>query len=129
MDEYLPKRWTGVETSASFAMVRQNENSRSYVFSELLDINGDGKPDRILEGLGGDQEWYVQLNNGSGFDQAVKWNGIIQLLPHYTSSANYAIRARNDQGDKDIQELVSDLVDLDGDGLPDRVLRPSNAPY
>lgn len=61
--------------------------SRSGVHSEptldIRDVNGDGLPDLIkLE----NNEMKVQFNNGTGFDQAVKWNGISSL----SSSASFS---------------------------------------
>ena len=38
--------------------------------------------------------------------------------------SRYAMQVRNAEGSKPIQELIAELIDLDGDGYPDRVLRP-----
>ncbi|WP_244610283.1 VCBS repeat-containing protein, partial [Bathymodiolus heckerae thiotrophic gill symbiont] len=84
-------------------------------YSTLIDMNGDGLPDRILDRNPSDQQGiYVYLNTGSGFDSGQQW--------------------QNDLGDDWKNRPIhksgkhSTLIDMNGDGLPDRVFdgNPSN---
>ena len=77
-----------------------------------MDMNGDGLPDRVGSYNHNTNEYglYVALNTGSGFGSYDVWlprdSG-----PHYTSY----IRQGNSAG------ILTDLIDMNGDGLPDRV--------
>nr|VFJ59838.1 MAG: RHS repeat-associated core domain-containing protein [Candidatus Kentron sp. DK] len=84
----------------------------SGVYSDLIDMNGDGLPDRIghhnyatnTHGL------HVALNTGSGFGPFELW------LPNGQGPHSYDY-VRGSGGDG----VYSDLIDMNGDGLPDRV--------
>lgn len=83
----------------------------------MQDMNRDGKLDRILRPL--DKEanyWRVQLNNGLGFDPAMDWPGI--NTPAGVEKYKYA-GPESKVGD---DLIVGSLLDMDGDGYPDRVL-------
>ncbi len=144
-----PVQWTGVENpfpkKSHGHAIETFPNYSPYWITMLQDINGDKLPDRILQGQAWDSSdngnfWMVQINNGKGFNSAVKWEGLSEISvysPNY-KSAQYAIRVRNDyktdpgstgQLDFDVQELIADLMDLDGDGLPDRVIRGVQGDY
>ncbi|MBU9888862.1 MAG: VCBS repeat-containing protein, partial [Candidatus Omnitrophica bacterium] len=127
-----PQIWTGAQPlphgTLSSAALESCQSSYPYTTVKLIDMNGDGLPDRVLQGTDGSQQWYVQMNNGQGFDPMKLWDGKVQVLPWASSLAAYAMEVRSDQRELR-QELVADLIDLDGDGLPDRVLRPSVAPF
>ena len=92
---------------------------KSGIYSDLLDINGDGLPDRVFDrNPSNDQQGlYVFLNNGSGFDAGKQWQEDVgddwmnQPKHGASNGATY-----------------SDLLDINGDGLPDRVFdrNPSN---
>ncbi|MFH0731293.1 MAG: RHS repeat-associated core domain-containing protein [Candidatus Omnitrophota bacterium] len=85
---------------------------------DTFDINCDGLPDRIRTGEyfehGRDYtKWKVQLNNGSGFDPPIDWEGV-----SYTNTNDWqrmSIRFINNKA------TVLDTVDMNGDGLPDRI--------
>ncbi|MCP3925123.1 MAG: hypothetical protein GY714_21325, partial [Desulfobacterales bacterium] len=88
-------------------------DSNEYgVYCDLIDMNGDGLPDRVghknentgVDGL------HVALNNGHGFGEYKLW------LPAGSGpeSMNYVKRSN-------IYGVYSDLIDMNGDGLPDRV--------
>ncbi|MDP3937625.1 MAG: toxin TcdB middle/N-terminal domain-containing protein, partial [Deltaproteobacteria bacterium] len=81
------------------------------VLADLADINGDGLPDRIVEGASNSDTFRVYLNLGDGFAEVpITW-------------ANPS----GSQGFKHPRDLstggqtLSDFVDLDGDGLLDRL--------
>ena len=77
--------------------------------TNLIDMNGDGRPDRVA--------WYnyqtseyglwVALNNGSGFEAQSRW--------FYSTQAHANKPGWYDNGNR------TDLIDMNGDGLPDRV--------
>jgi hypothetical protein len=80
-------------------------------YSQFIDINGDGLPDRVhhynykLKQHG----YWVQLNTGSGFGEFQNWgqNG----THHYEYSPVWG----------DEKNTYSQFIDINGDGLPDRV--------
>lgn len=99
---------------------KQNRNEQNFPawggpvdnkYSMFLDVNGDGLPDRVhhynydtnAPGL------YVSINNGTSFEPLTAWieTGGGQSWPRYT---------HHEQG-----AVWSDFVDVNGDGLPDRV--------
>lgn len=97
----------------------------------LIDVNGDGLPDRLMRtatpvtvmGTTYYDMWYVQLNTGSGFGAAI---GPISLASegNYSSQTLNDISYRNSSG-----TTLVDFFDINGDGLPDRVLTAPAAPY
>lgn len=115
-------QWTGVNTSISSYTLRETSGPHPIFTSDLIDMNGDGRPDRILSDYN-DPMWKIQLNNGSGFDPVQDW-GEAHVLSFFTPEGKYAIETRFDLDGGDIQDLQSALVDMDGDGLPDRIIRP-----
>lgn len=127
-----PQIWAGAARlpngPLSSVALESCQSPHPFTTVKLIDMNGDGLPDRVLQKTDGSQQWYIQINNGQGFDPVKLWDGQVQVLPWASSLAAYAMEVRNDQRELR-QELVADLIDLDGDGLPDRVLRPSVAPF
>lgn len=121
--------WSGVDPYYSQGMLEAYNIHQEHILATLADINGDHKPDRILQKNNGEKIWYVQLNNGSGFNPAQVWEDNLQPLSSAPLSATFASEARNDTGGKPVQEMIADLIDMDGDGLPDRVVRPYVAPF
>ena len=97
------------------------------VWSTLVDINGDGLPDHVMRqktlsfGAFASQWWIVQLNTGSGFGPSVAWKGLDGQGS--TDYSWYSVSARSG-GDTYV-----DFFDINGDGLPDRVMRSAGAPY
>jgi RHS repeat-associated protein len=97
-------------------------NSGDYVCT-LADINGDGLPDRIMRNANSPYDRFqVQLNTGSGFTNLVAWTPLQSEAGTLNSSYNCPAAKAN--GD-----YFVDLVDINGDGLLDRVMRKQNTPY
>jgi hypothetical protein len=66
----------------SFLMRSQTMDVHDHLpstIAELVDMNGDGLPDRVFTDSGTNVGyWHVQLNTGSGFEAPVKWYGVNQ---------------------------------------------------
>jgi phage-related protein len=77
-------------------------------------MNGDGLPDRVVFDRLTPQykTWKVYFNNGSGFDNGTDWSNPSAWSYYY---GNY-IRNTGANG------TYTDLIDMNGDGLPDRVV-------
>ena len=116
---------TGFDNEINFGPARTNshgDSSRCPQFetdtvhkrqvSDVIDMNRDGLPDRILADANG---WEVQYNNGDGFDEPVAYTGVA-IPAGWADDAKY-IRVRTD-----FRTTKADLIDLNGDGLPDRVM-------
>jgi surface antigen len=93
-------------------------------FTDVMDINGDGLPDRIVYSRNctypyTNCPWKVYFNNGSGFDPGVDWSN---PSPWDFIRGNYI---RN----TDLNGISTDVVDINGDGLPDRVVFNRNCGY
>ncbi len=134
-----PVQWTGVErhydpnpaltiAGESQGALRFFTGRRPVVLGDLADMNGDGLPDRVLQKSGGSSDWYVQINNGHGFDAPQVW-GNVHPLSNWQADTSYASEVRDDEGYPAVQPIVSDLIDMDGDGRADRVIRPYVAPF
>ena len=105
-----PRNWGTAEMLGHNGMAGPSWES---TYSQLTDMNGDGRPDfvahhnyhdpRPLNGL------WVLINNGSGFEPPQLWNSAQQL-----GHNNYG-RPANGRGQ------YSQLVDMNGDGLSDYV--------
>jgi len=118
--------WSGVRKPASesdaWLYIRNKEGDSTKV--DIYDINGDGLPDRVMAGqVTSRNTWNIQTGNGSGFNEGIMpWSGVNSEDP---SAENWmAIRATNGSGVSYV-----DAFDINGDGLPDRVMRSKNAPY
>jgi RHS repeat-associated protein len=92
---------------------------------ELIDINGDGLPDRVMTRGGEYYTFEVQINNGSSFSQLLYWTNVLSQTPlaQAWNSVGYISAANNSSN------TVVALMDINGDGLPDRIMCPTNAPY
>jgi RHS repeat-associated protein len=87
----------------------------------LVDINGDGLVDRVMRTNASPYvKFHVQLNTGTGFAPAVDWTNV----DNQGQSSSWGSVHTVNGGD-----TVVDLVDMNGDGLPDRVMRPVSAPF
>jgi RHS repeat-associated protein len=76
------------------------------------DVNGDGLPDRIIAcqcAVTGYTNFMVQINTGSGFAPLINWG------PTFSQGQT------TDTSACGIQTSIATLMDINGDGLPDRV--------
>lgn len=135
-----PVKWTGVNMNAdpsvkgfyrgTFGTLRYYEGRHPHVMGDLVDLNGDHRPDRLMHLYRGESEWLVQFNEGNRFGPTVVWGGAKpQAASQGSPEGTYSSEVRNDLNGKNVQELIADLIDLDGDGLVDRVVRPNVPPY
>jgi len=89
----------------------------------LIDINGDGLPDRVLTKAASPFDRFkVQLNTGSGFGPLIDWTNV-------QSEAGSTVQGWNAVNYTTNGQNAVALLDINGDGLPDRVMRKLNAPY
>ncbi|MDO8282837.1 MAG: toxin TcdB middle/N-terminal domain-containing protein [Thermodesulfovibrionia bacterium] len=81
-------------------------------YQNILDMNGDGLPDRVTTNANKDGDYLmVFLNTGSGFsDNAIQW---------HTPNISPEMNIRTTQSTYNI--ISQDIRDMNGDGLPDRV--------
>ncbi|WP_373003651.1 RHS repeat domain-containing protein [Sulfurimonas sp.] len=86
-------------------------DSSGSIFSVFLDVNGDGLPDRVHHrNYATSQDGYwVQINTGTSFGEMQNWG------QNATNSAQYRINSTDASG------TLSGFIDVNGDGLPDRV--------
>ncbi|MDD5292001.1 MAG: toxin TcdB middle/N-terminal domain-containing protein, partial [Candidatus Omnitrophica bacterium] len=80
-------------------------------YIDLFDINGDGKPDRIIRWYQWQNYWNVQLNNGSGFNNAIQWPNV----QHQSHISESYIRTGS-------SNIYFATFDINGDGLPDHLM-------
>ncbi|HVU08862.1 MAG TPA: toxin TcdB middle/N-terminal domain-containing protein [Verrucomicrobiae bacterium] len=99
---------SGIRTDSYYAPRSRDNN---YVYSDLIDMNGDGLPDRVIDSGSPNYIIEAQINNGvNGFGSPESWNlsGAYPGEIDTVNGANYV-----------------QLVDMNGDGLPDLVYLPS----
>ena len=90
--------------------------------ASLMDINGDGLPDRVMRD-GNTLPWdefLVQINNGSGFNEIIEWGNVeIEAQTVHWASLQFNSDSSNHV----------DMLDMNGDGLVDRVWRTNAPPH
>ena len=82
----------------------------------LLDINGDGLPDIVHAQDDQNKHWDVYLNKGEGFTGQIDWPA--PLDTDYLRDVFF--------DDEDRSMVRRDMLDLNGDGLPDVVHRSTD---
>ncbi len=102
-------------------------------YVRLIDINGDGLPDRVMliraansDGIAsasGQTSYLVEMNNGYGFESAITWTNVDPCTNRKFNGVYWPGYA--ELGDS----YQVALRDVNGDGLPDRILLPQAAPY
>lgn len=104
---------------AYFARERSGDTTSYAHELLLLDINGDGLPDRVGKSRSGSRV-YVQLGNGIGFVDHL-WDtphdSIFGPRPLVTSLS------RSETGHGVVKEQTIKILDINGDGLVDRVAK------
>jgi hypothetical protein len=111
--------WLGVDP--------QSQSSPDYGWIEnhpfvgLFDINGDHLPDRVMLNHSDHTKWYVQINNGSGFETKDNFINVERGAAPDGFPGWYGIRGWDADG------TVCGLSDINGDGLIDRVLSDYSA--
>jgi RHS repeat-associated protein len=104
---------------------------------QLADINGDGLPDMVKDGL-------VAFNTGSGYEDFVSWNGGIMTRNKSTSTSMHgsiaypipitlpynfkliitpSVTLAHSEG---VSRTLSQIMDINGDGFPDIVESDAN---
>ena len=100
----------------------------------MIDINGDGLPDRVMypldPGTGAPEPdcsavpaYEVEYNNGYGFEPIIAFGGIQGLYTNCFGTA-YSCDAPSGSAGASLQDEAGfALRDINGDGLPDRIIR------
>jgi hypothetical protein len=88
---------------------------------DLIDINGDGRPDRVMTNNQSSTSWLIQTNSGLS---ATNSFSVSQTWSQIDSNQHDIYRQNEDSGG--LISVWSELVDLNGDGLPDRLLVDTN---
>jgi RHS repeat-associated protein len=106
-----------------------NVNSTYYYCVEsggvnvgFFDINGDGLPDRVMSGWyqqGPMTNFMVQLNTGTNFTQPMVFG------PYHSQNYNQTSQSQQYTW-AGIETTESHMIDINGDGLPDRLMFPMN---
>jgi len=100
----------------SYMSVIESSSSQPYV--GLFDVNGDGLPDRVMALYNQSENYFkVQLNTGTNFSP-VRYFGPYRSQ-NYTNTA-FGIPWSGING------AYSEMVDINGDGLPDHLMLPMN---
>jgi len=121
-----PENWGPLDSS--FTICPMATDMFSETFCLLSDINGDGLPDRVM-GLtnSANTNFVVQFNNGHGFNSAVPW-GPLEYRDELVKAGVYVYPINPPFQYEHHSVTYVDFMDINGDGLPDRVMQPSTAP-
>jgi RHS repeat-associated protein len=104
--------WNGVDSSLLVG-------SFSTATSQLLDLDGDNLPDRVVRQYSTSFDHFrVQLNSGTGLGSASSWTGVTSANGNYPGDTLKTPSVVTSDG---ISTLAI-LADMNGDGLPDRVM-------
>ncbi len=118
--------WNNVQGTPNWNSVRDYDSDTGHGSSDLMDINGDDLPDRIIGGgvwnPGGSTGFAIQYNNGRSFEN-LQYLGI---LPSGTTSG---VTMDIDGGSHSHPNTTHILLDVNQDGLPDRVRKISNTQW
>jgi hypothetical protein len=102
---------------------------------ELIDINGDGLPDHIQSSNGGSYD--IRLNGGDRFISVPSWiNETPYALSHHVTGAlgaslsgEIGVAGLSGGINGNVSKTDFQLIDMNGDGLPDQVEKKSAENY
>lgn len=108
--------------------IRSVRTDGSGTIADLIDMNGDGLPDRVVYDYNYNYNannfqpamWRVYFNTGRGFER----DPVLWPNPSPWGSHN-----GNNLRDTGVYGIQTDIIDVNGDGLPDRVVRDLTSPY
>ena len=105
------------------ASVQNTYISERAQLAAFADMNGDGLPDRVAASFTG--AWRVWFNTGSGFHATpTMWQS--GFAPEdFPQMLNVLLFSLND-GSRETQQNEAQLIDINGDGLPDHMIRERN---
>jgi RHS repeat-associated protein len=97
-------------------------------YTRFLDIDGDGRPDRVMDNWdyvhsGAPYDRFaVERNTGSGFSPGSWLNVDIQGARDTANTAYFTAIEYTLTGPGVMPQTKTKLIDIDGDGIPDRVM-------
>ena len=98
-------------------------HNEEYVYQKMIDMDGDGKADRVLADQVIPGQYWVQINTGTNsFGPLEKW----EFAPAGASKYLQELDAELVSGHNAISVM---LIDFDGDGKADRVTRDDSGGY
>ena len=107
--------YSGYYYSPGVALPGTQANPGSFALSTLIDMNGDGLPDMVTT-TSDPTKLAVSLNNGNGGFGGSFSSSPSAIWANYAYNNNYATIRSMDK-----YKQYADLVDMNGDGLPDNV--------
>lgn len=122
-------KWGNVTNESSASEWR---SIRYLSFVKLVDMNGDGLPDRVARKLNSPRDRFkVQFNTGTNFADTVDWVGVDAEAATYVEPGTWAsMQSDWNTPARTIDGVTSvNLQDVNGDGLPDRVMRKYQSPF
>ncbi len=119
------REWPNLE--GSYLGVYNGDRDGNGVYNTLIDINADGLNDRVLYNAADLANFSVQFNNGTSFEPAEPW-GPINLVGPNIPRWRVPI-GRDDRHDNEYLYTNVGLIDVNADGLPDRLYRDPDPPY
>ena len=88
----------------------EDSNQLVCTRADMIDMNGDGLIDAVAKKY---ENLYIWFNNGYGFNSGVVW----------TTNDIMPLRWVSSWDDGYLQGIIYDFIDINGDGLPDRVTK------
>src|SRR5262249_4217395 len=88
-------------------------------YGDLIDVNGDGRPDYVRSAgwTAASPYWRVNYNNGNGFDPTVS----VRSFGKWLRIGGSASTSDDPTTGSQIRDMLVDIFDINGDGLPDKV--------
>ncbi len=107
-----PVEWLEHNAWQAGSLNLKTHKDGTFTYKDMIDMNGDGLVDKVIDGANGQTGMWVALNNGSGFENPVKW------LQYQQWGYEHHHKIRHFDGGN----TYGDLQDMNGDGLPDKVM-------